>query len=102
MNDWLLKVYTLRRLSEMLKRDYENWTRKSSPVAQTLEDLDSTLTANDEQLAESQDIFPSYSADEVDESAKLFFLNFCISDLLVDLECRGHSVAQFQVCRSKY
>jgi hypothetical protein len=62
-----------------------------------MDDLDSTLTVNEEQLADSEDIFPSWTADEVDESSKLFYLNFCISELLVDLECRGHSVAQFQV-----
>jgi len=81
----------------MLKKDYDNWTNESFPQTQPSEELTTTSLANEELINETEDIFPSWTADEVDESSKLLYLNFCVLDLSVDLESRGHSVAQFQV-----
>jgi len=47
---------------------------------------------------EDTDIFASFEAQkDVDESSKLFYIHFCISDLSLELQSRGKSVAQFQI-----
>ena len=91
------KVSTLKRMSNMLKRDYETWTTPSATLttaAAPIPTENSTETEGDE----TDDIFSAFDGQkDVDESSKLFYLYFCIADLSLELQSRGSSVAQFQI-----
>lgn len=89
-------------MSDMLKRDYQTWTTStSSSTASAAIPSSPTPHAEDTMDAfgdDNDDLFASFDAQkDVDESSKLFYLNFCISDLSLELQSRGKSVAQFQI-----
>jgi vacuolar protein sorting-associated protein 13D len=90
------KVTTLRRMSDMLKRDYQTWT---TPMGTASSTTVSPTSHDDVSMdVEDTDIFASFEAQkDVDESSKLFYIHFCISDLSLELQSRGKSVAQFQI-----
>ena len=91
------KVLTLKRMSNMLKRDYETWTTPGSTLPTSATQIP-TENSMESEGDENDDIFSAFeSQKDVDESSKLFYLYFCIANLSLELQSRGSSVAQFQI-----
>ena len=87
------KVSTLKRMSTMLKRDFDTWSAPTNALV-SLPLATSPVTCDIDE--DDGDLFSALEGD-VDESSKLFYLYFCIADLSLELQSRGKSLAQFKV-----
>ena len=101
------KVHTLERITRLLLSDLEekNMPNQSSAACQTDSDIgmNSDLLFDDAKATDefddeaNQNFFSKWEPPNVDASTKLLLLYFCVSDMSVQLQSQGKSIAELQV-----
>ena len=102
------KVHTLERITRLLLGDLEdhNLPNQSSASCQTESDFglttdlpyDSEKVTEETDMESDQNFFSKWEPKpDVDASTKLLLLYFCVSDMSVQLQSQGKSIAELQV-----